>query len=102
MRRHGNGRHGTAQCGNAEVARQKVKNSADLDVVWKAIGVEYSEEHGGFMLASSSYRFGFFETLGRSFLYSFKIAGSITREIRNFPLSPAFLPLTARAISVVR
>lgn len=59
----------------------KVKNSADLDAVWKAIGVEYSEEHGGFMLASSSYRFGFFETLGRSFLYSFKIAGSIFKII---------------------
>lgn len=56
-----------------------VENSAQLDGAWKALGVKYSEgeDYTGYMLASASYRFGFFETLGRSFLYSFKIAGAI-------------------------
>ena len=33
------------------------------------------------MLGNTSYRFGFFETLGRSFVYSFKLAGSILKTI---------------------
>lgn len=61
----------------------KVKNSADLDSVWGALGIKYteSETDTGYELASSSYRFGFFETIGRSFMYSFKIAGSIFKII---------------------
>ena len=61
----------------------EVKNSADLDGVWKALGIRYIEEgeDSGYSLASKLYRFGFFETLGRSFVYSFKIAGSIFRII---------------------
>lgn len=58
-----------------------VKNSADLDNVWEALGVEYSEEEEAYMLAGATYRFGFFETLGRSFMYSFKIAGSIFKVL---------------------
>ena len=60
-----------------------VQNSADLDSVWTALGVacEAGEEGGTWQLANASYRFGFWETLGRSFAYSFKIAGSIFRVL---------------------
>lgn len=59
----------------------EVKNSSELDSAWKALGIKYEEENGGYQLASASAKFGFFETLGRSFVYSFKIAGSILRVI---------------------
>lgn len=60
-----------------------VKNSADLDCVWRALGVKYEKtgEGGGFMLASGLYRLSFFEALGKSFVYSFKLAGSIFKVI---------------------
>ena len=56
-----------------------VENSADFSSVWRALGIRYeeTEEGGSYLLASAAYRFGFWETLGRSFVYSFKIAGSI-------------------------
>ena len=58
-----------------------VKNSADFTSVWNALGVKYeqgeTEEEGGYFLANAVYRFGFWEGLGRAFVYSFKIAGSI-------------------------
>lgn len=56
-----------------------VENSADFSSVWRAVGIRYeeTEEGGSYLLASAAYRFGFWETLGRSFVYSFKIAGSI-------------------------
>lgn len=59
----------------------EVHNSADLDCVWKALGIRYVEDDtgSGYMLATSYYKFGFWETLGRSFAYSFKIADSIFR-----------------------
>ena len=56
-----------------------VKNSADLNSVWDALGIAKTDE--GYQLASASYKFGFFETLGRSFMYSFKIAGSIFKVL---------------------
>ena len=60
-----------------------VANSADLDCVWRALGIAYETEgeSGTWMLANASYRFGFWETLGRSFAYSFKIAGSIFKVL---------------------
>ncbi len=61
----------------------KVKNSSQLSSVWKALGVGIEEKEDGkyYMLGNTSYRFGFFETLGRSFVYSFKLAGSILKTI---------------------
>lgn len=50
-----------------------VKNSADIEGVYTALGIAVSAP--GFV------RFGFFETLGRSFIYSWKIAGSILKVI---------------------
>ncbi len=62
-----------------------VKNSADLDCVYRALGFLYEEgegeEAGYYSVASASYRFGFFETIGRSFTYSVRIAGSIFRVL---------------------
>ncbi len=60
-----------------------VKNSTELDGVWKAMGVKYEEAEGGgsYMLANSLHKFGFWETIGRSFVYSFRIAGSIFRVL---------------------
>lgn len=60
-----------------------VRNSADLDGVWRALGIAYETEgeSGVWQLANASYRFGFWETLGRSFAYSFKIAGSIFKVL---------------------
>lgn len=57
-----------------------VKNSADMNGAWKALGVK-CDESGNYLLANSVYRFGFWETLGRSFVYSFKIAGSILKVL---------------------
>lgn len=57
-----------------------VKNSAELDCVWRALGI--ANEDGVDQLATRYYdEFGFFETLGRSFAYSFKIAGSIFKVL---------------------
>lgn len=61
-----------------------VKNSSAMSTVWKALGVGIEEREGGkkyFMLTDQAYRFGFFETIGRSFAYSGKIAGSIFRVL---------------------
>lgn len=67
----------------------KVKNSSDLNSVWEALGVRYekqfddegNETGGYYQLANGIAKFGFFETLGRSFAYSGKIAGSIFRVL---------------------
>lgn len=56
-----------------------VKNSADLNSVWRALGI--ANEEGVDQLATTYYQFGFFETLERSFAYSFKIAGSIFKVL---------------------
>lgn len=60
-----------------------VKNSSDFTGVWGALGIGIEELEDGkyYMLSSTSYRFGFFGTIGHSFAYSFKIAGSIFRVI---------------------
>ena len=66
-----------------------VKNSSELDSAWKGLGIKYVEftnaegkvTGGDYMLAGANCKFGFFETLGRSFVYSFKIAGSILRVL---------------------
>ncbi len=58
-----------------------VKNSADFTDVWNALGVKYresdDEKEDGYYLANAVYSFSFGESLGRAFVYSFKIAGSI-------------------------
>ena len=60
-----------------------VKNSEDLDPVWRALGIacQKTEEGETYMLASGLQELGFFEAVGRSFVYSFKLAGSIFKVI---------------------
>ena len=66
-----------------------VKNSSELDSAWKGLGIKYKQvtdeegnvTGGSYQLAGAYVKFGFFETLGRSFVYSFKIAGSILSVI---------------------
>lgn len=55
------------------------KNSSQVSKVWRALGVgTYEAEDGKYWDVSSvNCTFGFWETLGRSFGYSFKIAGTI-------------------------
>ena len=55
-------------------------SSADTDLLWRALGAAQDEE-GNFLMANATAKFGFFETIGRSFVYSFKIAGSIFRVL---------------------
>lgn len=55
-------------------------SSADTDFLWRALGAAQDEE-GNFLMANATAKFGFFETVGRSFVYSFKIAGSIFRVL---------------------
>ncbi len=66
-------------------AKVDVKNSADFSSLWNALGVKYEESEeeggGGYYLANAVYSFGFWKSLGRAFVYSFKIAGSIFKVI---------------------
>ena len=61
----------------------KVKNSSDYHTVWPALGIDVEErgDIGYYMIGTTYHRFGFFETLGRTFMYSFKISGSIFRVV---------------------
>ena len=66
-----------------------VKNSSDLNSVWDALGVAYKTQYDNegnetnkyYQLANGVAKFGFFETIGRAFAYSGKIAGSIFRVL---------------------
>ncbi len=59
----------------------EVKNSADMNGAWAALGIKYNEDKDEYQRAFSLFQFGFGETLGRSFVYSFKIAGSILKVL---------------------
>lgn len=70
------------------LADVSVKNSAELDSAWRGLGIKYEKTTDGagnttegYQLAGATARFGFFETLGRSFVYSFKIAGSVLKTL---------------------
>lgn len=59
----------------------------DVSRLVSALGMEYSvDEHGGIIdsgLRSTGIKVGFFETIGASFLYSFKIGASIFITIKQ-------------------
>lgn len=59
------------------------KNSADTNKIWHALGIStYQTESGNYWsLSTVNYRFGFFGTIGRSFAYSFKLAGTIFKVL---------------------
>lgn len=55
------------------------KNSTDTNKIWRALGVGTYEKDDALYwnISPQSIRSGFFSTIGRSFVYSFKISGSI-------------------------
>ncbi len=68
------------------------ENSADTDRLWEALGIAKQTDESGnvvtdengnpsYMIYSTSYRHGFFKTVGNSFIYSFRIAGSIFKVL---------------------
>lgn len=60
------------------------KNSSDTSKIWRAIGCDTHEGEDGnlyWSVSSENVRFGFFGTLGRSFVYSFKTAGTIFKVL---------------------
>ena len=58
------------------------KNSEQTNKLWNAIGT-YRVVEGGYRwtVGVENYRFGFFTTFGHSFVYSFKIAGTIFKVL---------------------
>ncbi len=61
----------------------EVKNSADFNGVWSALGIDVETREDGryYMLGTASNRLGFGATLGHSFVYSWRLAGSIFKVI---------------------
>lgn len=59
------------------------ENSSDTSKLWRALGVDTVQRDGGkyWNVGAENYRFGFIETLGHSFVYSFKIAGTIFKVL---------------------
>ncbi len=61
------------------------ENLTDNAALWRALGIAAAETEGGgtaYMVASVAYKgFGFFETIGRSFNYSFRIGGTIFKVL---------------------
>ena len=62
----------------------KFENSSQTSGVWRALGIETVEREDGniyWNLSSVNYRFSFFPTLGRAFVYSGRIAGTIFKVL---------------------
>ena len=60
------------------------ESSEEVSKVWHALGLGTVVKDDGVKywdVSAESYRFGFFETLGNSFVYSFKIAGTIFKVL---------------------
>lgn len=60
------------------------KNSEEMSKMWRALGIgTYEGEDGNnyWDVGVATHRFGFFETIGRSFMYSFRIAGTIFKVL---------------------
>ena len=60
------------------------KNSEETSKLWNALGIgTYEGENGSnyWDIGVATHRFGFFETIGRSFMYSFRIAGTIFKVL---------------------
>ena len=59
------------------------KNSNETGKLWKALGIGTVQRDGGtyWDVSADNYRLGFFQTIGGSFVYSFKIAGTIFKVL---------------------
>ena len=64
-------------------ADAQFENLTDTAPLWRALGIAEEQREGGtaFYVNSVSYKFGFFETLSRSFGYSFRIGGTIFKVL---------------------
>lgn len=67
-------------------ADAEFENLTDTNALWRCIGIQKQVSEDGesatWMIASAAYRgFGFFETIGRSFVYSFQIGGTIFKVL---------------------
>ena len=63
-------------------ADAKFENLTRTDVLWDALGIAKTEDNSQYLVYSVSYKgFGFFETVGRSFIYSFRIGGTIFKVL---------------------
>jgi len=59
-------------------------SSADTNTLWTALGVSIRQTESGaryWNISSVNYRYGFFTTVGHSFAYSWRIAGTIFRVL---------------------
>lgn len=59
-------------------------SSSDTSKVWRVLGIgTYVAENGNsyYNVGAVNYRFGFFQTLGRSFAYSWRVAGTIFKVL---------------------
>ena len=81
-RRVGEGREGT-EVSVMLRADAQFENLTDTAPLWRALGIAEEQREGGtaFYVNSVSYKFGFFETLSRSFGYSFRIGGTIFKVL---------------------
>ncbi len=59
------------------------KNSNETGKLWRALGIGTVQRDDGtyWDVAADNYRLGFFQTIGSSFVYSFKIAGTIFKVL---------------------
>lgn len=59
------------------------KNSEETSKLWRALGIGTFESEGVsyWNVGVENHRFGFFTTIGHSFVYSFKIAGTIFKVL---------------------
>ena len=60
------------------------KNSEETGKLWRALGIGTYEAENGvsyWAVGVENHRFGFFTTIGHSFVYSFKIAGTIFKVL---------------------
>ena len=60
------------------------KNSEETGKLWRALGIGTYEADNGvsyWAVSVENHRFGFFTTIGHSFVYSFKIAGTIFKVL---------------------
>ena len=59
------------------------QNSNETSKLWRALGVDTIQRDDGkyWNVAADNYRLGFFQTIGASFVYSFKIAGTIFKVL---------------------
>lgn len=75
-------RKGQKQLENVTLrADASFKNVEDVKVLYDAFGITYAMDSGGVVegveLYSTNVRLGFFETIGKSFEYSFRLAGTV-------------------------